>query len=134
VPYGVAVGPANNTLIVSCSGTNQALVYDIGNIAGGTPDAPVLLETVALGRVPDEVAIATVGGIGLAFISNESDNTVTVLDPPGPKTSTPVKLPKPPRHHKPPKPRRQPPKLHRLIVAQSLIDPLLAPIHGHTVG
>jgi DNA-binding beta-propeller fold protein YncE len=188
VPYGVAVGPSNNTLVVSCSGLNEALVYDISNIAGGTPDVPVLLETVAIGSVPDEVAIANGGTVGLAFISNESDNTVSVIDPPNRKSipagplpilSEPVLSPAGPtaptttgaapapaaspahaktktktkatkkrrkakhtthrrkhvKHHTKHKAKatRGHPASHALVVAQAHLDPLLAPVNGHTV-
>jgi YVTN family beta-propeller protein len=180
VPYGVAVGPENNTLVVSCSALGEALVYDISDIAGGTPDAPVLLETIPVGNTPDEVAIANGGNTGLAFISNEADNTVSVIDPPvkstaaviplapsapgWPSSTTPsapgaasptptattpavapgktspltikkkghVKHKKTRKHRKKHKAARDHTSL-ALIRAQARVDPLLAPVNGHTV-
>jgi hypothetical protein len=88
-PYGVATD-GSSVLIVSDANNARALVY---SLSASAPYA-TLQNTIALpaSAVPDGVAYASVAtpaitgtpNVSLAFIGDESDNSVTIIDPPPP--------------------------------------------------
>jgi hypothetical protein len=86
-PYGVATD-GSSVLVVSDANNARALVY---SLSASAPYA-TLLYTIALpaSAVPDGVADVSVAtpaiagspSVNLAFIGDESDNSVTIIDPP----------------------------------------------------
>jgi DNA-binding beta-propeller fold protein YncE len=92
-PYGVATD-GSSTLIVSDADNARALVYQL---SASAPYA-TLQYTLALpaSAVPDGVAqlsvptpaITGTPNVGLAFIGDESDNSVTIIDPPSPHAAS----------------------------------------------
>lgn len=103
-PYGIATN-GSSVLVVSDANNASAYVYTLS----ATAPYATLLYTLALpaNAVPDGVADMTVAGTNLAFVGNESGNSVTVIDPPLPT------------------PRAKPPKPIRLGVIGRLIARLL---------
>jgi hypothetical protein len=78
-PYGIATN-GSNTLVVSDADNARAFVYTLSSTAPyATLDYTLNL---ASGAVPDGVADMSVAGTNLAFIGNETGNSVSVVDPP----------------------------------------------------
>jgi hypothetical protein len=82
-PYGIETN-GSNTLVVSDANNARAFVYTLSSTSPyATLDYTLTLTSSA---VPDGVADMSVAGTNLAFIGNESGNSVTVIDPPLPST------------------------------------------------